>query len=147
MIRVKNDIRLSKYFTLKEFCHYDDGYIIDVADSFYEFVNALTVFRTWYNRPINITSGYRPPDYNKAVGGSSNSSHLKALAIDFKLPQTYHIMDHDHKERYLNNVKTKWTDICRCFGKNAQCNYYDTYIHIGFSLNSENSYIDKRKQK
>lgn len=146
MIRVKNDIRLSKYFTLKEFAHYEDGYVIDVADDFFKFVNALQLFRKWYNRPIIITSGYRPPLYNKAVGGSVNSSHLKALAIDFKLPQTFNQMDKLEQERFLNNVKSEWTDICKCYGKGAQCNYYDTYIHIGFSLNSENSYIDKRKK-
>lgn len=37
--------------------------------------------------PITVTSGYRSPVVNKAVGGASNSQHLKALAADFICPK------------------------------------------------------------
>lgn len=36
--------------------------------------------------PIFISSGYRSPAVNAAVGGSKNSDHLKAKAIDFRAP-------------------------------------------------------------
>lgn len=32
--------------------------------------------------PIRVTSGYRPPEYNASVGGSSTSSHQDGLAAD-----------------------------------------------------------------
>ena len=32
---------------------------------------------------MKITSGYRSPALNKAVGGSSTSSHVQGLAVDF----------------------------------------------------------------
>lgn len=35
------------------------------------------------NAPIRVTSGYRPPEYNASVGGSSTSSHQDGLAADF----------------------------------------------------------------
>jgi zinc D-Ala-D-Ala carboxypeptidase len=35
------------------------------------------------NRPIFITSGYRCPELNKAVGGSKTSDHMQGLAADF----------------------------------------------------------------
>jgi zinc D-Ala-D-Ala carboxypeptidase len=35
---------------------------------------------------INITSGYRCPELNKAIGSGSGSDHLKARAADFKAP-------------------------------------------------------------
>lgn len=35
---------------------------------------------------IVISSGYRSPALNKAVGGSSTSSHMSALAADIKVP-------------------------------------------------------------
>lgn len=34
------------------------------------------------DRPINITSGYRCPAHNRAVGGVWNSQHVKGTAAD-----------------------------------------------------------------
>lgn len=36
--------------------------------------------------PIHITSGYRCPKLNSAIGGSSTSAHLKGMAVDFVAP-------------------------------------------------------------
>ncbi|MBU9579619.1 peptidase M15 [Ralstonia mannitolilytica] len=38
------------------------------------------------SRPITVSSGYRSPDLNRAVGGASNSAHLRGLAADFICP-------------------------------------------------------------
>lgn len=38
------------------------------------------------DRPIRITSGYRCPDLNRAVGGVGNSHHLYGCAADFICP-------------------------------------------------------------
>ncbi|MEM9543536.1 MAG: D-Ala-D-Ala carboxypeptidase family metallohydrolase [Cyanobacteria bacterium P01_E01_bin.42] len=35
------------------------------------------------NRSINVTSWYRPPNVNRAVGGARNSTHLRGYAVDF----------------------------------------------------------------
>jgi uncharacterized protein YcbK (DUF882 family) len=41
-------------------------------------------------RPVRITSGYRPPAINRAVGGAARSEHLYAVpnegAVDFNVP-------------------------------------------------------------
>jgi hypothetical protein len=37
-------------------------------------------------RPITITSGYRGPQLNAAVGGVANSAHCLGLACDFVCP-------------------------------------------------------------
>ncbi|BDW99173.1 hypothetical protein MACH15_09260 [Maricaulis maris] len=37
------------------------------------------------DRPISITSGYRNPAVNKAVGGVSNSAHALGYAADFSV--------------------------------------------------------------
>lgn len=37
-------------------------------------------------QPISISSGYRSPAVNKAVGGSPKSAHLAGLAADFVCP-------------------------------------------------------------
>lgn len=38
------------------------------------------------DKPILISSGYRSPQVNAAVGGSKNSAHLSGLAADFSCP-------------------------------------------------------------
>lgn len=45
-------------------------------------VRALEIVRTHYNAPVTVNSGYRCPEYNQAVGGSSRSQHLQARAAD-----------------------------------------------------------------
>lgn len=42
-----------------------------------------TVRRLLGDRPIVISSGYRSPEVNRAVGGVVNSAHLQGLAVDF----------------------------------------------------------------
>lgn len=43
--------------------------------------------------PVIITSGYRSPAVNKAVGGSAKSAHLQGLAADFICPRFGHPLD------------------------------------------------------
>jgi zinc D-Ala-D-Ala carboxypeptidase len=38
------------------------------------------------DKPILISSGYRGPSLNAAVGGSKNSAHMSGLACDFSCP-------------------------------------------------------------
>lgn len=45
---------------------------------------ALQQIRNEAGVAINITSGYRCPDHNKAVGGVSNSQHVKGTAADLQ---------------------------------------------------------------
>ena len=36
------------------------------------------------NHPLIVISGYRGPDYNRAIGGARNSYHKKAMALDLR---------------------------------------------------------------
>jgi hypothetical protein len=38
------------------------------------------------NKPISVTSGYRSPKLNAAVGGSKTSAHMNGYACDFICP-------------------------------------------------------------
>lgn len=44
----------------------------------------LDYVRSRYFKPITITSGYRSPALNDAVGGVKNSRHLQGLAVDIR---------------------------------------------------------------
>ena len=45
--------------------------------------SVLQPIRNHFGRPVKVTSGYRSPDVNKAVGGVSSSQHTKGQAVDF----------------------------------------------------------------
>lgn len=42
--------------------------------------------RKHFGRPVVISSGYRAPAVNRAVGGSGTSQHCKGEAADFEIP-------------------------------------------------------------
>lgn len=51
-----------------------------------ELMERLDVARDLCGFPIVITSGARTADGNQAAGGIENSSHLKGLAVDVRMP-------------------------------------------------------------
>ena len=48
----------------------------------------LEPLRAFTGKPIVISSGYRCPALNRAVGGASQSQHLRGEAADLHLPST-----------------------------------------------------------
>ena len=83
-------MQLSKNFTLAELVHSDTAKARGIDNSLppYLMRNAkalaerLQLIRDALGVSITISSGYRCPELNKAVGGSKNSQHQLALAAD-----------------------------------------------------------------
>lgn len=73
---------LSKNFKVKEFACTDGSDPIFI-DS--ELVNVLQKIRSHFGKTVTITSAYRTPDKNKAVGGQAYSQHLYGKAADIKV--------------------------------------------------------------
>lgn len=48
--------------------------------------NVLEPIRKHFDRPVIVTSGYRSPVVNKAIGGSATSQHCFGEAADFTVP-------------------------------------------------------------
>jgi hypothetical protein len=45
-------------------------------------INVFQPLRDAFKNPIYISSGYRSPELNKAISGSSRSSHMEGRALD-----------------------------------------------------------------
>lgn len=74
--------KLSTNFKVKEFACSDGSDPIFI-DS--DLVNILQKIRTYFGKPVTITSAYRTPIKNKAVGGTTYSQHLYGKAADIKV--------------------------------------------------------------
>lgn len=72
-------VRLSGSFTVREFACKDgsDTVFIDTA-----LVGYLQRIRNWAGAPVTVTSGYRTPAHNAAIGGAKTSYHTKGRAAD-----------------------------------------------------------------
>lgn len=79
-----------KYFSLSEFLNsatakrlgIDNTPTFEVVDNLNKLADYLDVIREKVGKPILISSGFRCPVLNKAVGGVFNSQHQKGLAAD-----------------------------------------------------------------
>lgn len=70
------------------------------------------------NVAITINSGYRSPDVNRQVGGTSNSSHTYGYAVDFTA--------YGHTPLTISNILSKSSL------KFDQLIYEKTWVHISF---------------
>lgn len=75
------------YFSTAEFNTSDSIIPDDVKGKILNnFISPLHDIREEFNKELHIRSGWRPPQYNKSIGGASNSEHLfkidKAGACD-----------------------------------------------------------------
>ena len=74
--------KLSTNFRVKEFACTDGSDPIFI-DS--DLVTILQKIRTHFGKSVTITSAYRTPGKNKAVGGTTYSQHLYGKACDIKV--------------------------------------------------------------
>jgi len=68
-----------------------------------ELVNILQKIRTHFGKPVTITSAYRTPGKNKAVGGTTYSQHLYGCAADIKVKGATPKQVADYAEKLLHN--------------------------------------------
>ena len=80
-----------RYFTISELLHSDtaiarkiwNGANHEQEENLTALVEkVLDPLRLFYGKPIRVSSGFRCPTLNRAVGGVSNSQHLRGEAAD-----------------------------------------------------------------
>ena len=87
-------MNLSAHFTLDEFTNsqtaarqgIDNTPSPDIVRTLQRTATGLELVRNLLGAPILISSGYRSPALNKAVGGAANSQHMTGEAVDFTCP-------------------------------------------------------------
>ncbi|MBP8975105.1 MAG: peptidase M15A [Bacteroidetes bacterium] len=99
-------MRLSKYFTIEEFVTSQTAARLGIDNTPPEqaienmqelCLHILDPLREALKKPIIISSGYRSPELNQAIGGSPTSQHCLGLAADIIVPQL-------HPEEVFNMV-------------------------------------------
>lgn len=96
----------------------------------------LEPLRIHYGRPIIVTSGYRCPSLNKAVGGAAKSQHATGQAVDIRS-----VSDRrdDNKELF---------DMIREMGLpfDQLINEFDyDWVHVSYSPRNRRQVLSARK--
>ncbi len=84
-------MKLTEHFSLEEFTRSDTANALGIEntptpehlENLKKLAGRMEDVRALFNAAIRITSGYRNPQVNKAVGGSKTSAHARGLAADF----------------------------------------------------------------
>lgn len=111
------DINITENFKEREF-------ICKCADSKCEgkkafadikLVLMLEMLRSFVNKPITITSGYRCKSHNEKVGGAKDSLHMQGKAVDF----------------VISGMKPyEYFYLVEKIFKNGGIGYYNGFVHV-----------------
>lgn len=105
--------KLSTNFRVREFACSDGSDPIFVSS---KLVTILQKIRTHFGKAVTITSAYRTPTHNKAVGGTTYSQHLYGMAADIKVSGVSPKKVAEYAEKVLPNT--------------GGIGIYDTFTHI-----------------
>ena len=70
--------------------------------------NVLDPLREAWGRPLTVSSGYRCPALNRAVGGSATSHHMDGMAADIT---TGNKVDNRRLFQLIINLKLPFTQL------------------------------------
>ena len=82
--------KVSEYFTWGEMLYLHEWQIYALPDAqvksnLVHTCLAANNVRRIIGEPMRVTSGWRPPAYNKYIGGAAASYHTRGMAMDFKV--------------------------------------------------------------
>lgn len=134
-------MNLSAHFTLEELSSSDTAVrkgidntpSAEIVENLKRVAQTLEQIRTLVGAPVRVSSGYRCPALNTAIGGSSKSAHVEGLAADItvsgKTPKELAIMIRDAKIEYDQLIyEGTWVHVGLATGKLRQ---QDLTAHFG----------------
>jgi zinc D-Ala-D-Ala carboxypeptidase len=128
-------VNLSAHFTLEEMTAsqtatrrgIDNSPPAAVVGNLRRLASLLEEVRAAVGLPIRISSGYRSPALNRAIGGAANSAHLSGLAADITAPSL--------------SPKQLATAIIAAGVKFDQLIYEGAWVHIGLASGAQRNQI------
>lgn len=114
--------RLTKHFTAEEYT-VNQTENCDITVEALKHAEILEEFRTWLGKPMKVNAWYRTKEYNKKVGGVSNSSHLRGVATDWGISGV-------SQADFIKYAK-KWKALCKKHGVVGEAGLYKWGIHLG----------------
>lgn len=97
----------------------------------------LQPIRDKYGHPITVTSGYRCPKLNAAVGGVKNSQHLTGEAADIKCTATSKATLFKIIKTMIDNKELKVGQLIWEYGTKKEPNW----IHVSLPYKKTNQII------
>lgn len=94
--------------------------------------NVLDPLREAYSKPIIVSSGYRCPTLNKAVGGVKNSQHTLGQSADI---HTVSDTVEDNKKLY-ELIRKLDLPVDQCINE-----YNYNWIHVSYSQKNRRQYL------
>ena len=89
--------------------------------------SALAEVRTLLgDKPVLVSSGYRNPQVNAAVGGSKSSAHMSGLAVDFICP------GFGSPRAICKALEPHMREL----GVDQLIHEFDTWVHLGLSASA-----------
>ena len=101
-VKRDGDGKVSKHFSVREFASKDGSDKVLIDDDLVALLEDIR--EAAGGKAITINSGYRSPEHNAAVGGVSNSQHVKGTAADIVVEGTDPLTVGQIAEHFLNKT-------------------------------------------
>lgn len=134
-------MKLSENFTTEELTRSNKAVALGIDNSLtadklanarYFVINVLQPIRTKIGLPFNISSGYRCPELNKAVGGKEGvSAHLSAMAVDFTIGEKTALESYNIALLALKDLRIPFDQLI--IEKNTKTGA--NWVHLGVKRN------------
>lgn len=127
-----------KFFSIQELCRSNTAVRLGINNSPSELIRTnlealvervLDPLRAAWGAPIIVTSGYRCPALNKAVGGAASSQHMKGMAADI------HTLSDSRADnmRLLRLLLNSGIIVDQVIAENVDAQHRPDWIHVSYN--------------